>query len=406
MRIAASLFVAALAPALALADAAPDQPVGERFQIRAEDLPEPFATPSYTNPSRRIERPAGATLRVPEGFRVNLFAQGLRHARWLAVAPGGDVFVIEPDADRVTVLRDADGDGRAELIEPFATDTRGPQGLAFSGPHLYVADRRQVWRYAYRPGQTRASGPPDLATEVGALGGGGGHSTRNIAVHPDAKSFFVAVGSRANIAEEPEPRATVQRFHDGERTTFASGLRNPVGIAFYPGTTDLYVVVNERDGLGDGLVPDYLTRLEPGGFYGWPYAYLGANPDPKFGAKRRDMVARTLVPDVLFQSHSAPLGLVFYDARQFPEEYRGDAFVALHGSWNAGRATGYKVVRVPFENARPKGYYETFASGFWARGRITAEVWGRPAGLAVAADGSLLVADDGGQVVWRISYAP
>jgi glucose/arabinose dehydrogenase len=200
----------------------------------------------------------------------------------------------------------------------------------------------------------------------------------------------------------------VQRFaaDDGGQATFAAGLRNPVGIAFYPGTTELYVVVNERDGLGDGLVPDYLTRLAPGGFYGWPHAYLGANPDPDFGPRRPDLVAATLVPDVLFQSHSAPLGLVFYDARQFPQSYRGDAFVALHGSWNAAQPTGYKVVRVPFKNGRPIGGYENFATGFWARGKTSARVWGRPAGLAVAADGSLLIADDVGQVVWRVRYAP
>jgi glucose/arabinose dehydrogenase len=405
------LAVAALglAQGLALSAAAePSQPVGERFQVLIRDLPPPFATPSVSNRSRRIARPAGAALRVPEGFAVDLFAQGLEHPRWMAVAPGGDVLLIEPRANRITLLRDGDGDGRAELVRTFASDIRGPQGIAFSGAYLYVADRRQVWRYPYRPGQTQASGPPQAVTAAGALGGGRGHSTRNIVFDPDGTSFLVAVGSRGNLAVEAEPRATVQRFalDGGGQTTFASGLRNPVGIAFYPGTRDLYVVVNERDGLGDGLVPDYLTRLEPGGFYGWPYAYLGPIPDPGHGAKRPDLVARTLTPDLLFRSHSAPLGLVFYDARQFPPAYRGDAFVALHGSWNSARPTGYSVVRVPFEGGRPKGYYETFLSGFWASGEARAEVWGRPAGLAVAADGSLLIADDAGGAVWRVSYAP
>ncbi len=408
MGYVAVLALAALALALPLRAAEHGQPVGERFQILIEDLPPPYATPSASNRPRRIERPAGAALRVPEGFVVNRFAGGLEHARWMAVAPGGDILLIEPRADRITLLRDGDGDGRAELVRTFADDIRGPQGIAFSGAFLYVADRRQVWRYPYQPGQIRATAPAQAVTAAGALGRGRGHSTRNIAFHPDGQSFFVAVGSRSNLGLEPEPRATVQRFarDGGAQATFASGLRNAVGIAFYPGTDDLYVVVNERDGLGDGLVPDYLTRLTAGGFYGWPYAYLGPHPDPAYGAKRPDLVAAALAPDLLFRSHSAPLGLVFYDARQFPAAYRGDAFVAFHGSWNAGRPTGYSVVRVPFEGGRPRGYYETFLSGFWARGEARAEVWGRPAGLAVAADGSLLVADDVGQAVWRISYAP
>ncbi len=407
MAVALSVVLAALWLAHGTIVRAQTQPVGESFHIRVENLPPPFATPSVRNPPRRVSRPPGASLRVPQGFHVNIFAAGLVHARWLAVAPGGDVFLIEPRANRITVLRDGDGDGRAELVQPFAINLRGPQGLAFSEGYLYVADQRQVWRYAYRPGQLRAEGGPEPMTRRGALGWGRGHVTRNIAFHADGQSYFVAVGSRGNSAEEDEPRATVQRFQsDGGQTTFAAGLRNAVGIAFQPGTDDLYVVVNERDGLGDGLVPDYLTRLEPGGFYGWPYAYLGANPDPGHGAKRPDLVARTLTPDVLFQAHSAPLGLVFYDADQFPPQYRGDAFVALHGSWNSSRPTGYKIVRVPFEGGRPKGTYETFASGFWDRGTGTAEVWGRPAGLAVARDGSLLIADDVGQVVWRIRYGP
>jgi glucose/arabinose dehydrogenase len=198
----------------------------------------------------------------------------------------------------------------------------------------------------------------------------------------------------------------VQEFKaDGSgQRTFAAGLRNPVGIAFYPGTSDLYVVVNERDGLGDGLVPDYLTRVQEGGFYGWPYAYIGRNPQPDYAERRPDLVQKTLVPDLLFESHSAPLGLVFYDGAQFPAVFRGGAFVALHGSWNAGKPTGYKVVFVPFRDKRPVGHYENFAVGFWAAGQQRAQVWGRPAGLAVAADGSLLIADDVGQTIWRVSY--
>jgi glucose/arabinose dehydrogenase len=347
-------------------------------------------------------------LRVPPGFRVNVFADGLAHARWMTVAPGGDVFLAESGAGRVTLLRDADGDGTAELEVPFAAGLERPHGLAVRPGWLYVADTERVWRYAYEPGQTRAKGPPEAVTAAGALGGGAGHWTRNIAFNPDGTRFYVAIGSRANIAEEPPPSATVQEFAaDGTRQrTFASGLRNPVGIAFYPGADDLYVVVNERDTLGDALVPDYLTRITPGGFYGWPYSYLGSNPQPGRAHKRPDLVAKAIVPDLLFLAHSAALGLVFYDADQFPPDYRGDAFVALHGSWNSGRPRGYTVVRVPFRDGRPAGHYETFASGFWVRGEKRAQVWGRPAGLAVAADGSLLVADDVSQRVWRITYRP
>ena len=386
--------------------AAQDQAPGVRYEVLADDMP---ASPSAsaTNPPRLIARPADARPMVPPGFAANLFAAGLDHARWMAVAENGDVFLAEPGAGKITLLRDADGDGAAEFRTTFAAGLDRPHGLAIEGGYLYVGTPRRILRFAYRIGQERADSPPQAVTAEGALGNGQGHSTRNIAFSDDGSNLFIAVGSRANSAIEAAPRATVQELAAGERTlaTFATGLRNPVGIAVHPATAELYVVVNERDGLGDGLVPDYLTHLARGGFYGWPYAYIGANPDQVFGKARPDLVERTLVPDVLFQSHSAPLGLVFYDAEQFPAAYRGDAFVALHGSWNAAAPVGYMVVRVPFEDGRPAGHYQSFATGFWAAGEHTALVWGRPAGLAVAADGSLLIADDVGQVIWRVSYA-
>jgi glucose/arabinose dehydrogenase len=408
-RTAASAALASLLALTAAFPAAPalaaDEP-GQRFRLTFADLPRPGATPSASNPSRAIARPANATLQVPPGFQVNLFADRLDNARWMTVAPNGDVFLAEPDGGKITLLRDANNDGVAEVRSTFVTGLSNVHGIAVHGDFFYATTPANIFRIPYRPGDTQASAPPVRVGVANSLGDGAGHFTRNIAFSPDGQ-LFVAVGSRGNIAVEPEVRASVQRFdaNGGNQMTFGSGLRNPVGIAFRPGSNDLYVVVNERDGYGDGLVPDFLTRVQQGDFYGWPYAYLGPNPSAgTFGTQRPDMVARTKAPDVLFEAHSAPLGLAFYDAQQFPAEYHGDAFVALHGSWNSGKPTGYKVVRVPFVNGRPTGEYVNFATGFWASGTTRAEVWGRPVGIVVARDGSLLIADDVGNAVWRISY--
>jgi glucose/arabinose dehydrogenase len=384
-----------------------DQELGQRFFVDPATLPPPHATESVGNGPETVARPAGAALRVPPGFVAELVAEGLEHPRWMVVAANGDILLAEPKAARITLLRDADGDGRAELVRTFHEGFRAGHGLAIRDGFLYVGDVDGVWRLPYEPGDERARAAPEMITPPGALGGHRGHWTRNLAFSSDGSRLYVAIGSRANAAEEEPPRATIRVFAaDGSGgRTFASGLRNPVGIAIRPGSDELWAVVNERDGLGDGLVPDYLARVREGAFYGWPYAYVGPNPDPDFGAKRPDLVAATVVPDVLFESHSAPLGLVFYDRAQFPDEYRGDAFVALHGSWNRSRPTGYKVVRVPFEDGRPEGGYENFAVGFWLEGEETARVWGRPAGLALGGDGSLLVADDAGGTVWRIRWA-
>jgi len=386
---------------------AADHP-GQHFSVSPADLPAPYATPGVDNSSKVIARPANALPEVPKGFSIDAYVTGLDNPRFMALAPNGDVFLTQPSEGRVTLLRDGKGEGKADLVTTFAEGFNEPHGLAFRSGYLYVADIDKVWRIPYEPGQTKAAAKPEPLTAPHALGDGTGHWTRNIAFAPDDKSLFVTVGSASNIDEDPPPRATVQQFDlDGKPLgTFASGLRNPVGISFYPGTSDLYVVVNERDTLGDGLVPDYLTRLQKDGFYGWPYSYLGNHPQPGFAEKRPDLVAKAIVPDLLFESHSAPLGLVFYGGTQFPKEYKGDAFVALHGSWNAAAPRGYMVARVPFKDGRPQGYYEAFMTGFWASGTNKAEVWGRPVGLAVASDGSLLVADDVGEKIWRISYKP
>jgi len=379
---------------------------GDRFRLDAKDMPRPYATPSVANPASRISRPDGAKLRVPAGFSSGLFVSNLSHPRWLAIAPNGDVFVAESNPGRITVVRDADGDGRAETVAEYASGFSRPFGMAFLGNAFFVADTRRVWRFAYEAGDLKARSQAQAVTADGALGEGSGHWTRNITIAPDGRSFVVAIGSRGNIGEEPLPRASIQRFLlDGSgQQTVATGLRNPVGTAFHPGTGALYTVVNERDGMGDGLVPDFLTRVDEGSFYGWPYAYVGRHADPRYGDRRPDLVQATKTPDVLFLSHSAPIGLAFYDGAMFPASYRGDAFVALQGSWNSAKPVGYFVARVPFEQGRPAGHYEAFATGFWAEGVETAQIIGQPAGLAIAKDGALLIADDAGRAVWRVVY--
>lgn len=406
-------FVCALSPLLVLpayADdapqtAGPDEAIGMQYHIRFEDLPAPYATKSAGNRPVVIDRPVGAQLRLPEGFEVSLFADGLQHPRAMAVASDGSVFVTEANVGQVTRLVDEDGDGRADSVTPFARDFRLPSGIALHDGDLYIADERAVWWLGSAVGHAAAEGRRPI-TRAGALGDAGGHWTRMLRFSPDGKNLFVSVGSESNVDEEPLPRASIQRLDlvSGDQTLYAAGLRNPVGLAFLPGSDRLFTVVNERDGLGDGLVPDFLTEVQEGGFYGWPYAYLGANPDPKFGDIRPDLVTSTLAPEVLFAAHSAALDLVFYDGDQFPEAYRGDAFVALHGSWNAATPTGYKIVRVPFEDGKPLGSYETFVAGFWTEGETPARVWGRPAGLALTLEGHLLIADDEGGTIWRVKW--
>lgn len=399
-----------LSPALANEEASAesvgaDEAIGTQYHLRVDDLPAPYATKSVGNRPVVINRPAGAQLRVPEGFEVSLFADGLQHPRGMVVAPDGAVFVTEANVGQVTRLADLDGDGQVDTKTVFARDFRLPSGIAIHEGSLYIADERAVWWLGAAEGREVAEGRRPI-TRAGALGDAGGHWTRMLRFSPDGKSFFVSVGSESNVNEEPKPRATIQQFSldSGEQTEYASGLRNPIGLAFYPGSERLFTVVNERDGLGDDLVPDYLTEVKEGEFYGWPYAYIGPNADPKFGDIRPDLVAATMAPDVLFVAHSAALDLVFYDGDQFPAAYKGDAFVAFHGSWNASEPTGYKVVRVHFENGDPVGSYETFVAGFWTEGDTPARVWGRPAGLTLTPEGHLLIADDEGGTIWRVSW--
>jgi glucose/arabinose dehydrogenase len=245
-----------------------------------------------------------------------------------------------------------------------------------------------------------------MLTKKGVFGIVMGHANRHLAIDPKTGGLFVGVGSSGNIGVEPEVKASIQRFdaNGGNQTTFASGMRNATSVAFHPDTGELYAVVQERDGLGDNLVPDYFTHVQQGGFYGWPYSYIGQHPQPGFAQLRPDKVKAAITPDVLFQAHSSAMDIAFYTGSQFPAEYKGDAFVALKGSWNRSEPTGYKVVRIPFKDGKPQGVYQNFATGFWTSGLHRAEVWGRPAALAIAKDGSLLVADDTGGTIWRIAY--
>ena len=400
-------------------------PLALALLLAVQQLPEPFHTPWHRQIPRVVEKPTDAQLVVPAGFRVEVFAEGLEHARRMALAPGGDVFVAEGNAGRITVLRDADRDGLAELRETFAEGLARPFGLAFHGGFLYVGNHDAVVRFRYRPGQTRADGPAEQVADLPASGEavdrdtaerlgvdisrtrGYNHWTRNLVVSPDGTRLYVAVGSATNATPGDDPRrAAVNEYRlDGSaHRVFAGGLRNPVGMAFHPETGALWAAVQERDHLGDGLVPDFLTSLRDGGFYGWPYAYIGQNPEPILEGARLDLVAGSIVPDVLLPAHSAALGLAFYTGEQFPAEYRGDAFVALHGSINRSRLVGYSVVRIPFEGGRPAGPTEDFLTGFIVRDDEAKEVWGRPVDVMEWVDGSLLISEDGGDTVLRVSY--
>lgn len=383
----------------------------DRPLVRSVDpktLPAPFHTVSARRVSRVIPQPANAELRVPKGFKVNVFAEGdFVYPRWMALAPNGDVFVADSRANRIIVLRDKNKDGVADERWLWSDKLDQPFGMAFHKDWFYVANTDSVVRFTYKKGQTEAVGEPERIVELTA-GGYNQHWTRNILFSPDGTKMFLSIGSETNVSEEEDPRRAAISVYDPDGKNhhiFASGLRNPIGLAWNPKTGELWTAVNERDGMGDDLVPDFATSVKEGGFYGWPYAYIGPNEEPRRKGEAPKLVEKTIVPDVLFRSHVAALGIEFYTGTMFPEEYRGDAFVAFHGSWNRQKLSGYKIARVKFDaNGKLEGNsYEEFVSG-WLPDETSNEVWGRPVGLLVHVDGSLLITDDGARKIWRVSY--
>ncbi len=380
-------------------------------RIVLTELPKPFASKSARKGPNVIDIPKDPVLRVPRGFTVNLYAKDLDRPRWLALTPSGDVLVTETRKNRIRLLADRDGDGVAEVRSTFADARNGveiPFGMAFADNGFFLANTAEILRYDYAEEQTSLKGRGKRITEL-TPGGYRQHWTRNVIASPAGDKLYFSIGSKTNVEEEPLPRAAVSVMNlDGSgRIVFAHGLRNPVGLDFHPTSGELYVTVNERDQLGDDLVPDFMTRVRRDEFFGWPYAYLSpGNLDPRRMngrvSERPELAAKTITPDVLFQAHSASLGLQFYDGKTFPARYQGGAFVAFRGSWNRSAGTGYKIVFIPFDDKhRPLGSYRDFMTGFLVdpSGPTT---WGRPVGLLVLPDGSLLVTEEANGRIYRI----
>ncbi|CCH00981.1 NHL repeat-containing protein [Fibrella aestuarina BUZ 2] len=373
-------------------------------------LPDPYATPSVSRPSSVVAWPMGKTPTAPAGFTVTEYARGLSYPRWTYVLPNGDVLVAQAatsnSANRITLFRDTNKDGKPDASYAFMSGLNKPLGMAYLGGYLFIANTDGLMRYPYTSGQTKIT---TTGTKILTLPAGGynNHWTRNVIANPAGTKLYVSVGSASNVGEygmqyevrragilEINPNGTSERI-------YASGLRNPVGMAWQPGTGTLWTAVNERDGLGDELVPDYITSVKDGGFYGWPYSYYGQREDPRRKGERPDLVASALVPDFALGSHTASLGLAFYDKTRFPAKYLNGAFVGQHGSWNRSTLAGYKVLYVPFVDGKPCGQPEDFLTGFIANAS-TRQVYGRPAGVTVMPDGALLVADDAGGRIWRV----
>ena len=431
--IAAPATAATLTGQAAYGDWRTDAP-GVTRKITPADLPSVVAAPSFAL-SQQVARPASAELKVPPGFTVSEFAQ-LDGPRQVRVAPNGDIFVAETAAGRIKVLRAPDGAGKAAQSEVFAEGLDRPFGIAFYplGPNpqwVYIANTNAVIRFPYKNGDLKARASAETLVDAIAPSKGGNHTTRDIAFSGNGTTMFVSVGSASNVAEEISKKspADTEAWAAGHALgtawdreanradvlaydplgkgghVFASGIRNCVSMAVNPANNSLWCVTNERDLLGDNLPPDYATSVKPGAFYGWPWYYIGSHEDPRRAGERPDLKDKVTTPDILIQPHSAPLGVTFYEASSgaaaFPAAYRGQAFVALHGSWNRAKRTGYKVVIVGMDHGKPTGDYTDFLTGFVVDDH---SVWGRPVGVAVAHDGALLISDDGGNRIWRVAY--
>jgi len=387
---------------------------GKFRKITVKDLPVPHASPSADNGPEIVPRPADAWPRAPQGFKVEQYATALENPRLLRTAPNGDIFLAESDPGRIRLFRGLTSDGKPELTAVFTSGLKQPYGINFypPGPNpqwVYVSEPRGIMRFAYKNGDLKASGAPQ---HIAGLPDGKGHWTRDIQFSPDGKKMFVAVGSASN-SDDPDTtpreknRADILEFNpDGSgMRVYAYGIRNAGGgLAMNPKTGELWCSVNERDSLGDDLVPDYITHVEDGGFYGWPWWYIGAHQDPNHRGKHPELKDKVIVPDVLLQPHNASLEFAFYQGKQFPAEYQGDIFASEHGSWNRSVRAGYEVIRVPLhQTGHASGEYEDFVTGFVLE---DGKVWGRPVGMTESPDGSLLVSDDGSGSIWRIVAVP
>jgi glucose/arabinose dehydrogenase len=417
---AASPTPTAAAMSSALKDPSPHAPFtdfryeapGTTRKITVSDLPQPFATNSAENGAELVARPENAWPVAPAGFKVELYAAGLDNPRLLRTAPNGDIFLAESEPGRIRVFRGMTSDGKAEQMQVFAEGLKRPYGIAFYPPGpdpqwIYIGNTNEVIRFPYHNGDLKASG---ASQHIADLPSGGGHWTRALDFSTDGKRMFVAVGSASNVDDTDTHPAEKDRADilacdpsNCELKVYAYGIRNAGGgIAVNPQTGELWCSVNERDALGDNLVPDYITHVQEGGFYGWPWWYMGAHQDPRHAGKHPELKDKAIVPDVLLQPHNASLGFTFYEADKFPAEYKGDIIAAEHGSWNKSVRVGYEVIRVPLhQTGHATGEYQDFLTGFVLP---DGHVWGRPVGITVAPDGSLLVSDDGSNSIWRVSY--
>jgi len=399
----AAAFVTNVCPAQGKKDGKPSKTIS---------LPEPYATVPTKRNSKVIGWPEGKTPIAPAGFRVTKFAGKMNSPRWFYITPNGDILVSESQTSRkksandILLFRDTNNDGQPDLRDTFMTALNQPLGMLILNNWFYVGNTDGVYRYPYTPGQLHITGKGEKILNLPA-GGYNNHWTRNLIANADGSKIYVSVGSGSNNAEHGMDsevrRADILEINpdgSGERV-FAAGIRNPVGMDWQPGTKTLWTAVNERDSLGDDLVPDYFTSVKEGAFYGWPYAYFGPHEDPRLKGQRPDLVAKTIVPDVPVGAHTASLGLAFYTQKAFPARYQGGAFIGQHGSWNRSEFSGYKVIFVPFSNGKP-GVPEDYLTGFFAD-ESKNEVYGRPVGVIVLRDGSLLVADDAGNTIWRVS---